>query len=134
MRKNVITNETIPVTESNIKKVNTQISRKKAVVTGLLVGYDTMFADGEMGEIEHAVIDSQKINPRDFIIPEIPFLSSSGSRRPLLAVLPSLEWILHNDEYSNDIQALTMRFELQKGCYATSLLREIMKSNNPRNY
>ena len=43
-------------------------------------------ADGEMGEIEHAIIEAQKIDPRDFIIPQIPFLSSSGSRRPLLAV------------------------------------------------
>ncbi len=31
-------------------------------------------------------------------------------------------------------QALTLHFELQKGCYATSLLREIMKSRDPRNY
>jgi tRNA pseudouridine13 synthase len=134
MRKDVIVNETIPVTESNIDKVNAQISKKKAVVTGILVGYDTMYATGEMGEIEHAIIDSQKIDPRDFIIPEIPFLSSSGTRRPLLALLPCLDWTLHTDEYAQDHQALTMRFELQKGCYATSLLREIMKSNDPRNY
>jgi len=134
MRKDVIVNEAIPVTESNIDKVNTQISKKKAVVTGLLVGYDTTYATGEMGEIEHAIIDSQKIDIRDFIIPEIPFLSSSGTRRPLLALLSCLEWTLHIDEYAQDHQALTLRFELQKGCYATSLLREIMKSNDPRNY
>jgi tRNA pseudouridine13 synthase len=134
MRKNIIANETIPVRASNIDKVNTQISKKKAVVTGLLVGCDTVFADGEMGEIEHAVIDSEKIDLRDFIIPEIPFLSSSGLRRPLLALVPSLEWTLHGDELSEEYQALTLRFELQKGCYATSLLREMMKSNNPRKY
>jgi tRNA pseudouridine13 synthase len=134
MRKNVIVNEAIPVTESNIDKVNAQLSKKKAVVTGLLVGYDSMYADGEMGKIEHAIIDSQEIAPRDFIIPDIPFLSSSGSRRPLLALLPSLEWTLHTDEYASGRQALTLHFELQKGCYATSILREIMKSRDPRNY
>ena len=134
LRKNIITNEPIPVTASNIEKVNSQITKKKAVVTGLLVGYESTYAEGEMGTIEHAVIDSQQIDPRDFIIPEIPFLSSAGSRRPLLAVLPSLEWTLHTDEYTSDRQALTLRFELQKGCYATSLLREIMKSRDPRDY
>jgi tRNA pseudouridine13 synthase len=134
IKKNVVTNEIIPVKESNIDKVNTQISKKKAVVTGLLVGYDTVFADGEMGEIEHSVIDSQKINPLDFIIPEVPFLSSSGSRRPLLALITFLEWTLHIDELSQEQQALNLQFELQKGCYATSFLREIMKSNNPRSY
>jgi tRNA pseudouridine13 synthase len=134
MRNNIIVNEAIPVTESNIDKVNVQISKKKAVVTGLLVGYDSVYAEGEMGKIEHAIIDSQEIDPRDFIIPEISFLSSAGSRRPLLALLPSLEWTLHTDEYTSDRQALTLRFELQKGCYATSLLREIMKTSDPKNY
>jgi tRNA pseudouridine13 synthase len=134
LRKNIITPETIPVKESNIQKVNTQISKKKAVVTGLLIGSDPVFAEGEMGEIEHRVIDSEQIDPRDFIIPEIPFLSSSGSRRPLLALVPSLDWALHSDELSVDHQALTLHFELQKGCYATVLLREIMKSTNPKNY
>jgi tRNA pseudouridine13 synthase len=134
VKKNIITNEIIPVKESNIDKVNRQISKKKAVVTGLLVGYDTVFADGEMGEIEHTVVDGQRIDLRDFIIPEIPFLSSSGSRRPLLALMPFLEWTLHIDELSKEHQALSLHFELQKGCYATSLLREIIKSNDPKNY
>jgi tRNA pseudouridine13 synthase len=134
IRKNVISNEIIPVTKTNIDKVNLQISKKKAVVTGLLVGYDTAYANGEMGEIEHAVLDGQKIDPRDFIIPQIPFLSSSGTRRPLLALLPGLESTVHIDELTKEHQTLMLRFELQKGCYATSLLREIMKSNDPRNY
>jgi tRNA pseudouridine13 synthase len=134
VRKNGITAGLIPVKASNIDKVNIQISKRKAVVTGLLVGYDTVFAQGEMGEIEHEVIESQKIDPRDFIIPEIPFLSSQGSRRALLAFLPWLEWKIQQDELSKDHQALTLCFDLQKGCYATVLLREIMKSNDPRNY
>ncbi len=134
VRKNIISNEIIPVSRTNIDKVNAQISKKKAVVTGLLAGYDAVFAEGEMGEIEHTVVASEKIDPRDFIIPEIPFLSSSGSRRPLLALLPSLEWSFTDDELSNEHQALRLRFELQKGCYATCLLREIMKSTDPKNY
>ena len=134
VRKYRITDEIIPVKESNIEKVNKQISKKKAVVTGLLVGYDTTFADGEMGEIEHAVIEKEKIDLRDFIISEMPFLSSSGLRRSLLALMPTLEWTLHTDEFSSECQALTLCFDLQKGCYATSFLREIMKSTDPRNY
>jgi tRNA pseudouridine13 synthase len=134
VRNNVVTNDIIPVGEANLDKVNIQISKKKAVVSGLLIGYDTVFAEGEMGEIEHAVIGSEKIDPCDFIIPEIPFLSSSGSRRALLALMSSLDWTLHVDELYEENQALTLRFELQKGCYATSLLREIMKSNDPKNY
>jgi tRNA pseudouridine13 synthase len=134
IKKNIITNEIIPVKESNLDKVNRQISKKKAVVTGILVGYDTVFADGEMGEIEHKIVNAQRIDLRDFIIPEIPFLSSSGSRRSLLALMPFLKWTLYIDELSKEHQVLSLYFELQKGCYATSLLREIMKSNDPKNY
>ena len=134
VKTNLVTEQYIPVTETNLEKVNTQISKKKAVVTGLLLGYDTVLAAGEMGEIEHKIIEAEKIDPRDFIIPEIPFLSSSGTRRSLLAFISSLEWKLHNDELFDDKQALTVQFELQKGCYATSFLREIMKSHDPKNY
>ena len=134
VRKNEITTEYIPVSTTNIGKVNMQISKKKAIITGLLLGYDTPVAKGEMGEIEHHIIESEGIDPRDFIVPELPFLSSSGSRRPILALVPSIEWELHPDEFSPQHQALQLRFQLPKGCYATSFLREIMKSKNPKNY
>jgi tRNA pseudouridine13 synthase len=134
VHKNVITHEKIPVRASNLGKVNAQLLKKKAVVTGLLVGSDSVYADGEMGEIEHSIVESEHLDSRDFIIPEIPFLSSSGSRRALYAFLPSVDWKLHTDELNGEKQALTLRFDLQKGCYATSLLREIMKSADPKNY
>jgi len=134
LRNAMVQDEFIPVTDINIEKVNRQLKKKKGVVTGLLVGNDCQFALGEMGEIEHAVIEEEKIDPRDFIIPEIPYLSSSGSRRPLIAIMPSLERVLQPDDLNTGKQALTLRFELQKGCYATSLLREIMKSDDPKNY
>ncbi|MBN1860794.1 MAG: tRNA pseudouridine(13) synthase TruD [Candidatus Thermoplasmatota archaeon] len=134
VRKNTVMTECIPVRASNIEKVNTQIMKKKAVVTGLLVGYDTMYAKGEIGDIEQRILESEKIDHRDFIIPEIPFLSSRGSRRALLALFPSLDWAIYDDEFSKNHQTVQLRFELQKGCYATSLLREIMKSNDPKDY
>lgn len=134
IRKNSTTSEIIAVKPSNIEKVNKQMLKKKAIVTGLLIGYDTVFADGEMGDIEHAVVESEKIDPRDFIIPEIPFLSSQGSRRALLALMPWIEWTLQPDEFSKGDQALQLCFELRKGCYATALLREFIKSNDPKKY
>jgi tRNA pseudouridine13 synthase len=134
VRKDIPTEELIAVSNTNLEKVNHQILKKKAVVTGLLLGYDPIIATGDMGEIEQEVIQAEKIDIRDFIIPEIPFLSSAGSRRALLAVLSSFQWDLHPDESIQKQQALTLRFELPKGCYATSLLREIMKSSDSKNY
>ena len=124
----------IPVKESNLDKVNKQISKKKAFISGLLVGNKPIFSDGEMGEIEHKVIEEEKIDYRDFVITEIPYISSSGSRRALLAKFDNLDWKLKKDEINENKQSLQLYFELQKGCYATSFLREIMKSENVKNY
>jgi len=135
LRKNVIDeNELIPVTVNNIEKVNKQIAKNKAFVSGLLFGSDSKFSSGEMGEIEHKIVEKEKIDPRDFIIPEIPYLSSSGLRRPLLASVNNLGFELVEDDFNKNKLALRLKFELRKGSYATSLLREFMKSEDIRNY
>lgn len=134
VRKNTIDVQHIRVTELNVEKVNKQITKKKAVVTGLLVGYDSVFSKGEIGEIEQKIIEQEKIDYRDFIIPKIPFLSSKGSRRPILGMLNKIDWKLQKDALQIDKKAVTLKFELKKGCYATSLLREFMKSKNARDY
>ena len=134
VRKGVFDDSGIMVTKNNLDKVNMQISKCKAFVSGILFGSDSEFSSGEMGEIEYKVIDAEKIDHRDFIIPEIPYISSSGSRRSLLAPVKNLDFKLDNDEFNKDKQALILKFELLKGCYATSLLREFMKSDDVRNY
>jgi len=134
VRNNVIDENGIIVKEYNLDKVNKQVSKGKALVSGLLFGSDSEFSDGDMGEIEHKIIDEAKLDSRDFIIPELPYLSSSGSRRPLLASVKNLEFNLRDDKLNKDRLALTLKFELQKGCYATSLLREFMKSKDVKNY
>lgn len=134
LRNNIKDNKGILVTKLNLEKVNMQISKKKAFVSGLLVGSDSVFAEGEMGGIERKIIDKEKIDKRDFIIPEIPFISSSGSRRSLFTPLSKIDWTMRDDELNVGHQAITLRFELPKGCYATSLLREFMKSNDIKNY
>jgi tRNA pseudouridine13 synthase len=134
VRKGMVDDEVILVTQQNVSKVNIQISRGKAVVSGLLFGSDSIFSEGEMGEIEHGIIDEEKLDHRDFIIPEIPYISSSGSRRPLLASVRNLKFSLNKDELHEGKHALTLKFELRKGCYATSLLREFMKADDIRKY
>jgi tRNA pseudouridine13 synthase len=87
-----------------------------------------------MGEIEHKIIESEKIDKRDFIIPDIPKISSYGSRHPILASVDNIDFKLTNDVLNKEKNALNLKFELKKGCYATSLLREFMKADNIKNY
>jgi tRNA pseudouridine13 synthase len=134
VRKGLITSEPIPVTSANIDKVNHQVLKQKAYVSGILVGSNTCFAQGEMGEIEHRIVDEEGIDYRDFIIPDIPYLSSSGTRRALLAPLQILKWKIQSDKESENNKLLWLKFDLLKGCYATSVLRELMKSQDIQNY
>ena len=127
VRKDIL-DDWILVTDSNIQKVNKQVLKGKAFISGILFGYESVFSDGDMGEIEHKIIEREKIDHRDFIIPEIPYISSSGSRRALISPVNNLEHKLGSDN------TLVLKFELKKGCYATSFLREFMKADNIRNY
>lgn len=133
-RKGVFDEDPIPVTKNNIDKVNFQISKNKAAVSSVLFGYDSVFSEGEMGEIEHKVIEAENFDPRDFIIPEIPFISSSGSRRSILGFIQDFDFKIIDDDISSEKKALFLKFQLQKGSYATSLLREFMKSDDIRKY
>ena len=134
IRRGVCDENSIRVKENNIEKVNKQISKNKAAVSGILFGSDSIFSEEKMGEIEHKIIDKEKIDYRDFIIPDIPYISSAGSRRPIVGFVRDLDFKLNIDELHKDKKTLFLKFKLQKGCYATSLLREFMKAYDIRNY
>lgn len=109
------------VASSNIDLVQRQIRLKRAFVTHVLYGSDGITAEGIPGEIEHKVVDSTGVSPDDFILPELPHCSSTGSRRELVCPVRDLSAEVGDASY-------TLRFSLPKGNYATCLLREFMKS------
>ena len=87
IKKYEIDSREIPVSKENIEKVNIEIMKGKAFVSGLLYGSHSNYSKGEMGEIERTIIEEENIDHRDFIIPEIPFISSNGSRRAIFSVV-----------------------------------------------
>jgi len=114
----------ILVTDSNVAKISEAVRESKAFVSGLLFGARVPFAEGPMGEIEHRIVDAEKIKPDDFVIPDLPAASSDGSRRELLAPCRDLLWTL-----AEDGRNVVFQFSLQKGAYATVLLREFTKAD-----
>lgn len=134
IRKDSIDEKGILVKLDNIDKVNKQIQCGKAFVSGVLFGYDSVFSEGEMGDIEQKIIEKEKIDPRDFIIPDIPYVSSSGSRRPLMAFLKNFSYSFLEADEEKDKNSVSLKFELNKGSYATSLLREFMKADDIKKY
>ncbi len=113
--------EPVLVTARNIDLVERQVKLKRAFVTHVLYGGDGIMAQGEPGEIEHGIIDRTGLSPEDFILPELPHCSSTGSRRELLCPVNDLKTRVEDSSYR-------LEFSLPKGNYATCLLREFMKS------
>lgn len=116
----------IPVTEQNYQKLTKQCRKGKAFVSGVLYGNESIFAENEPGELERKVIEKEGITHDDFIISNLPKISSKGSRRELLAPV-------HNFGFEVRDNIVKMQFGLIKGAYATTMLREYMKTEI-RNY
>jgi tRNA pseudouridine13 synthase len=134
MDQGQMTDHYFPVTTGNVDKVNHQINRGKAVVSSVLVGYETRFSKGEMGDIEHTIFDAEQIDQRDFIIRDLAIASSKGSRRGLHASISNLSYQVERDSEDTSKHQVHIQFDLTKGCYATSFLRELMKADDVRNY
>ncbi|MFA4934358.1 MAG: tRNA pseudouridine(13) synthase TruD [Candidatus Methanoperedens sp.] len=114
------------VTKDNMDGINNLINRGRAFVTAPIVGYETQFAEGKPGEIERAVINELNVDLEGFRVPVMPELSSKGLRREI--ILPfKPEFSVAEDERNSGKTRLTLEFSLQKGSYATTVLREYMK-------
>lgn len=112
---------TIEVSGDNLARVGERCRAGKAWVSAVLYGSESGFAGGEMGEIERDVVAREELRPQDFIVPDIPRISSRGTRREILAPIRSLETEVVDE-------TLRVSVELTRGAYATCLLREYMKS------
>lgn len=111
----------VAVTDRNLAKVGWQVDRGHAVVTGAVPGTESPFAKGEMGKIETSVMEEMEVVPGDFRIVGLTELTTSGIRRGLAITGTSPTWEVEGDR-------VTLSFRLQKGCYATCVLRELMKA------
>ncbi len=113
-------NTIVEVQERNQAKISDMVKKGKAFVSAPLYGHKSDLSKGEQGEIEHEIIEKEGIDKENFIIPEIPSISSTGTRRSILATAQNLNCKLQGN-------ALRITFKLNKGTYATTLLREFMK-------
>jgi tRNA pseudouridine13 synthase len=85
--------------------------------TGPIYGYKMMQASGRQGDLEGAVLAAEGLVLEDFRAGG--GMRARGERR-------ALRFQIHEPELWYD-QSLMLRFWLQRGCYATTVLAEIMK-------
>jgi tRNA pseudouridine13 synthase len=87
--------------------------------SGPLFGYKTTLARGQAGLLEESLLDKEKLRLKDFRLED--GLGMEGERRPLRVPLNGVDVTVDGAD-------LVLAFSLPKGSYATSVLREIMKT------
>ena len=117
--------EPVSATAKNIKLVERQVKKGRALVAITVYGSDGMFSEGEMGEIERKVISDAGLDKKDFIVPGLGNCSAKGNWREILCPVKDLRYDIKDDCYS-------MMFSLSKGNYATCLMREFLKTDMNR--
>ena len=108
--------------EINEDTIQNELDNFKLNPTAPLVGSKVPLAEGKEGEIERKVIEEENILVEDFNCPKTPKLGSFGIRR-------SIRFKLEDTHVEKTDNGITVEFFIPKGCYATAVLREIMKKN-----
>jgi len=97
-----------------------------------LIGYQQTLSTGKQGEIEEEIFQDEEVQQSNFKIPLMPEISSKGKLRTADTTVKDLvpsESV--EDEANLDKRKMSLSFALMKGSYATTLLREFMKPENP---
>ena len=110
-----------PGTFGRIIKYNPN-SKTKLVPAIRMAGYTFQPGKGRFENITRAILEEEEVAPKDFYIKEMQELSHQGGFRQ--AQLWCTDFWYERDP-------LMVSFKLPKGSYATTLLREIMKPEDP---
>ncbi len=94
-----------------------RFENKEIVYTGPIFGFKMMAPKNRAGQLESDLLKNFNITPDDFRKFRAP-----GSRRPALLIFNSLEIEPHP-------QGIEFRFTLPSGAYATTVMREFVRSS-----
>jgi len=112
-------------TSENISEINSQVKAGKLRVALPIVGFKQKLSQGAMGQIEKEVLTQEGIENGNLWLNELSRVGGKGGLRSL--VTPVLGFKIQKIRD----QEATLSFMLQRGCYATIFLREIIKPPNP---
>ncbi|MCR5027485.1 MAG: tRNA pseudouridine(13) synthase TruD [Methanobrevibacter sp.] len=98
------------------------IDNFEANPTAPLYGTKVPFAGGEVGEMEKGVLESYGLDKTDFEVPKMPRLGSHGLRR-------TVRFQVWDASAKATDEGVLAEFSINKGSYATAVLREVMKKD-----
>ncbi|MCD6445269.1 tRNA pseudouridine(13) synthase TruD [Candidatus Bathyarchaeota archaeon] len=126
-------------TPKNYKITNekTFVEVNKAILAGKmfpaipLIGFKQKLSQGIQGEIERQILEEENVSPENFKIKEMPEISLRGNLRTILTPIENFTINeLSKDAANPSKNMVELTFQLQRGSYATVVLRELMKPRN----
>ena len=121
----------IKATSKNLGYLREAVGEGKIYVAIPLIGFKQASSEGVQGEIEQHVLKSENITRTNFYVSSMPEMSAPGELRA--AMMPIINLNVEQpvkDELNFSRKKLRISFTLHRGCYATIVLREFMKSRN----
>lgn len=94
-----------------------------------LVGFKTDLKDNKPENMIEDILEEEGVSQEDFRLQDFPELRSEGSFRRAFADFRNFEVLeIEEDDLNMTQNKMRVKFDLPKGCYATVLLREVMKN------
>jgi len=122
------TEEKEKATKTNIHAMEQLVKEGKMCVALPLVGPSLAPSDGLQGEIEQAILEIENVDPNKFKIPSMPEATAEGRVRAILNPVANLvQESISEDLENNEKWMIKLAFSLNRGSYATVVLREFMK-------
>ena len=118
----IIDNEEKIIRDKTNQEYKNLINNFQAHPTSPLYGTKVPFAEGKVGEMEKDLLDKYSLTKEDFEVEKMPKLGSHGLRR-------SMRFKVWNSNVKVLDDRIMVEFSINKGSYATTVLREIMKED-----
>jgi len=114
-----------------IDEINRAVKAGRMRITIPLIGFRQHPSQEVQGEIEKLILEEEGVSPEDFKIKALPEISSGGELRTVITPLNNFSLDLFSGDSANPSKhEVKLSFMLQRGSYATILLRELMKPRN----
>lgn len=140
------TSSLVTVEERTLDRISRNCSLGRLAVTAQLPGSSMMKPEGEFGKLESAVVKEMGLGETDWRVEKIGRLTTRGTRRPLVTTFSDFQYEpvpVAGEETMGEKWAegpkdgelwhpegacIRFRFTLPSGSYATTLLREFMRT------
>jgi tRNA pseudouridine13 synthase len=118
------------VAAEEVAAVNTQVKAGKMRVALPIVGVRQRLSEGVIGQIEQQVLLEESVRLEELRVNSLSRAGGKGGLRAAVTPVGDLKFHVSANTEAKGCQA-ELSFMLQRGCYATVLLREIMKPPDP---